>query len=86
MHNHFCKHPLWEVTQTLAAVAQGRQPADTVIRGGTLVNVCTAEFQENIDIAIAEGRISMNQECFDQLKAGSPPPPGTSQCYSWKIL
>lgn len=36
--------------------------------------------------AIAEGRISMNQECFDQLKAGSPPPPGTSQCYSWKIL
>ena len=45
MHNHFCKHPLWEVTQTLAAVAQGRQPADTVIRGGTLVNVCTAELQ-----------------------------------------
>lgn len=59
MHNHFCKHPLWEVTQTLAAVAQGRQPADTVIRGGTLVNVCTAEFQENIDIAIAEGRIAL---------------------------
>lgn len=59
MHNHFCKHPLWEVTQTLAAVAQGRQPADTVIRVGTLVNVCTAELQENIDIAIAEGRIAL---------------------------
>lgn len=59
MHNHFCKRPLWEVTQTLAAVAQGRQPADTVIRGGTLVNVCTAELQENIDIAIAEGRIAL---------------------------
>ncbi len=25
MHNHFCKRPLWEVTQTLAAVAQGRR-------------------------------------------------------------
>lgn len=59
MHNHFCKRPLWEVTQTLAAVAQGHQPADTVIHGGTLVNVCTAEFQENIDIAIAEGRIAL---------------------------
>ena len=59
MHNHFCKHPLWEVTQTLAAVAQGHQPADTGIRGGTRVNVCAAERQENIDIAIAEGRIAL---------------------------
>ena len=24
MLNHFCKKPLWECTQTLAAVAQGR--------------------------------------------------------------
>lgn len=31
MLNHFCKKPLWECTQTLATVAQGRQPADTVI-------------------------------------------------------
>lgn len=43
MLNHFCKKPLWECTQTLAAVAQGRQPADTVITGARLVNVCTAE-------------------------------------------
>ena len=26
MLNHFCKKPLWECTQTLAAVAQGRTP------------------------------------------------------------
>lgn len=43
MLNHFCKKPLWECTQTLAAVAQGRTPADTVITGARLVNVCTAE-------------------------------------------
>ncbi len=57
MRNHFCKKPLWEVTRTLAAVAGGRQPADTVIRGGKVVNVCTAEIMEGLDIAIAEGRI-----------------------------
>ncbi|MGN1360990.1 MAG: adenine deaminase [Eggerthellaceae bacterium] len=58
MINHFCKKPLWECSQTLAAVAQGRQPADLVIKGAKLVNVCTAEIQEVVDIAIAEGRIA----------------------------
>ena len=53
MLNHFCKKPLWECTQALAAVAQGRQPADTVIAGARLVNVCTAEVQDDIDVAIA---------------------------------
>ena len=59
MRNHFCKKPLWEVTRTLAAVAGGRQPADTVIRGGKVVNVCTAEIMEGVDVAIAEGRIAL---------------------------
>lgn len=59
MINHFCKRPLWEVTQTLAAVAQGREPADTVIRGGRLVNVCTAEILDGLDIAIKDGRIAL---------------------------
>lgn len=59
MLNHFCKKPLWEVSQTLVAVAGGTKPADTVIRGGKLVNVCTAEILEDIDIAISEGRIAM---------------------------
>ena len=58
MLNHFCKKPRWECTQTLAAVAQGRTPADTVITGARLVNVCTAEVQDGIDVAIAEGRIA----------------------------
>lgn len=59
MINHFCKRPLWEVTKVLVDVAQGRRPADTVIRGGKLVNVCTAEIQEGVDIAITEGRIAL---------------------------
>ena len=59
MINYFCKKPLWEVSRTLAAVATGRTPADTVIRGGKLINVCTAEILEGQDIAIAEGRIAL---------------------------
>lgn len=58
MINMFCKKPLWECSKTLADVAQGRAPADTVITHATLVNVCTAEIQEDIDVAIAEGRIA----------------------------
>lgn len=59
MRNYFCKKPLWEVTSTLSAVAGGRQPADTVIRGGKVVNVCTAEIMDGVDVAIAEGRIAL---------------------------
>ncbi len=58
MLNTFCKKPLWECTQDIAAVAQGRQPADTVIKNARLVNVCTAEIQENIDVALVDGRIA----------------------------
>ena len=59
MINHFCKTPLWEAGATLAAVAQGRVPAETVIRNGTLVNVCTHELQEGVDVAISKGRIAL---------------------------
>ena len=46
MINKFCKKPLWECSKTLSAVAQGLAPAETVIKGAKLVNVCTAEIQE----------------------------------------
>lgn len=59
MQNHFCKTPLWEASQTLAAVAGGSHPAETVIINAKLVNVCTAEIQENISVAIAKGRIAL---------------------------
>lgn len=55
----FCKKQLWECTSTLADVAQGRQGADTVIRNARLVNVCTHEILENIDVAISCGRIAL---------------------------
>ena len=41
----------------------GRKPAETVILGATLVNVCTHELQKNIDVAIARGRIAMVGDC-----------------------
>ncbi|MEG0598017.1 MAG: adenine deaminase [Oscillospiraceae bacterium] len=58
MHNHFCKSPLWEVSKTLAAVAQGTCFADLVLRNATLVNVCTGELQHPISVAVASGRIA----------------------------
>ena len=59
MLNHFCKMPLWEAGKLLSDVAQGRQPAELVIRGGRLINVCTAEIQDSVDVAIAGGRIAL---------------------------
>lgn len=59
MINEFCRKPLWEVSRILAAVAQGHQPADMVIRRGRLVNVCTHEIQDSVDVAIAAGRIAL---------------------------
>ena len=59
MLNKFCKKPLYEVTRTMANVAMGVQKAEMVIRSAKLVNVCTAEIQEGIDVAISEGRIAL---------------------------
>lgn len=59
MINTFCKKPLWEVSQTLAAVAGGNAYADLVINHANLVNVCTHEIQEDIAVAISCGRIAM---------------------------
>ncbi len=42
----------------LVAVAAGRAPADTVIRGGRLVNVQTREILDGWQVAIAKGRFA----------------------------
>ena len=42
----------------LAAVAQGRAPADLVVTGGALVNVFTEEVQEGWGLAVADGRVA----------------------------
>ena len=54
----FCRAPLWECAKTLAAVAQGRAPAELVIRDARLVNVCTGEIQYPVSVACAAGRIA----------------------------
>lgn len=59
MINTFCASPLWECSQTLAAVAQGREPAETVICNAKLINVCTGEILPDTDVAIAAGRIAL---------------------------
>ncbi|MBP0986182.1 MAG: adenine deaminase, partial [Oscillospiraceae bacterium] len=59
MLNKFCKKPLYEITRKMANVAMGAEKADTVIKNARLVNVCTAEIQEGIDVAITEGRIAL---------------------------
>ncbi len=59
MRNHFCKEPLWKVSARLSRVAQGVEPADTLIRDAKLVNVCTGEILEHTDVAIASGRIAL---------------------------
>ena len=58
MLNTFCKMPLWEANRTLIRVAQGMEPAETVIKNANLVNVCTHEIMRKADVAIACGRIA----------------------------
>ena len=55
----FCKTQLWECSRTLSDVAMGRKSAETVIRNARLVNVCTHEILDNIDVAISCGRIAL---------------------------
>ena len=59
MYNKFCKKPLAECSAVLAAVALGRTPAETVIRGARLINVCTKEILDGTDVAIHSGRIAL---------------------------
>ena len=58
MINTFCKTPLWECSRTLIAVAQGQQPAETVIRDARLVNVNTRKVLDHMDVAVSCGRIA----------------------------
>lgn len=59
MLNHFCKKPVLGVHANPGRRGPGTPTADTVITGARLVNVCTAEVQDDIDVAIAEGRIAL---------------------------
>lgn len=63
MINKFCKKPLWECSQTLVKVATGAEKAQLVIQNAKLINVCTHEILENVDVAVSTGRIAMVGDC-----------------------
>lgn len=63
MINKFCSVPLWECSATLSRVATGAEKAETVIKNAKLINVCTCEIIDNVDVAIACGRIAMVGNC-----------------------
>lgn len=71
MLNTFCKTPLWEVSQDLARVAGGAEPADLVIQNARLINVCTHEILEHTDVAIAKGRIALVGDASHCIGAGT---------------
>lgn len=49
---------LGDSSRQLAAVARGDRDPDTIVTNGTLVNVHTAEIQEDVDLVITAGRIT----------------------------
>lgn len=55
----FCKTQLWECSRTLSDVAMAESPQRRIIRNARLVNVCTHEILDNIDVAISCGRIAL---------------------------
>ncbi|MFU8826957.1 MAG: adenine deaminase [Brevefilum sp.] len=61
------RKPHHEITQDLAATAMGRQPADLIIRNGTLVNVNTAQLQPNVDVVVRHGWIALVGDASDVL-------------------
>ncbi|KPV64106.1 MAG: cryptic adenine deaminase [Candidatus Bathyarchaeota archaeon BA2] len=50
---------LEDTTKLLVATAMGKEKADLVVKSGTLVNVNSRELQENVDVAVKEGRIAL---------------------------
>ncbi|MBO5240078.1 MAG: adenine deaminase [Clostridia bacterium] len=63
MINTFCKFPLWECSQSLVKVAAGIEKAELVITNAKLINVCTREILEGVDVAVTKGRIAMVGDC-----------------------
>lgn len=47
----------------LVKVATGAEKAQLVIQNAKLINVCTHEILENVDVAVSEGRIAMVGDC-----------------------
>ena len=68
----FSVAPLWQSTQTLAAVAMGRAPADLVITGARVLSPYTARLSENKEIWLVNGRIAAIKNAGDYKSAPAP--------------
>ena len=66
MINTFCKKPLWEVSQTLAAVAGGAVPAELVVTHANLINAVLKKIAGSLNIKNHEDAktIMLNKERF----------------------
>ncbi len=65
------KRALKDLTAQLAAVAMGREPAETVIKDARLVSVNTGEIREHTDIAIAHGRVALVGDASHTIGRGT---------------
>lgn len=54
----FRREPLAEVVPKLVATARGDLPATLVVRNGRLVNVCSGELLDGINVAVQGSRIA----------------------------
>ncbi|MCR4429177.1 MAG: adenine deaminase [Caldiserica bacterium] len=54
----FCREKLGSVSRTLARTAMGEEKADLVLIGGKLINVCSGEILERMDVSIKGSRIA----------------------------
>lgn len=52
------RRPLYEVTRRLAATARGEEPADLIVRNGTLVSVTSGEILPGMSVAVRGSRIA----------------------------
>ncbi len=58
MLKKFRRFAYGEIARQLAHVAMGRHPADLIIRKGRLVNVITAQVQQEVDVVVYRGYIA----------------------------
>ena len=55
MVNEYCRVPQWEATRTLAAVAQGLEKAELVVRDAKLVNVTRGPSVTRYELELDQG-------------------------------
>jgi len=65
------RRELWEMTRTLVDSVMGRDHADLVVRGGSLVNVDTAEILDGVDVAVKAGRVALVGQAEHMIGQGT---------------